>query len=166
MKDALVCTICSIIKPMDNFYRDKTKPFGYHQNCKQCQAKRVKAKRKQDMVWRQKQCERSKKWRLENPERNYRSVRNATLKIKYGITFDQYVEMFNKQGCQCAVCGEKESKGYGKMAVDHDHITGKIRGILCQPCNTSIGKMQENPVLIRKLAEYIEKNGDLSESYF
>lgn len=158
------CTLCKTEKPFDAFYKDKSKPWGYHQNCKVCQIARVKRKRKTDPVWRDRQLEISRAWRVNNPERFFWSVRNATLKAKYGITHDQYIALFRKQGNKCAVCGRTKSGGNGYMAVDHDHRTGKVRGILCQPCNTSIGKMNEDPQLLRKLANYVEKGGVLSVS--
>lgn len=58
-----------------------------------------------------------------------------------------------KQGTTCFSCGEVE---IDRLAVDHDHLTGKIRGILCKRCNSALGLLRDNPNIIRKLAEYIE----------
>lgn len=59
--------------------------------------------------------------------------------------------MLQEQENACAVCGD-----LGQLVVDHCHTTGKIRGLLCHPCNLSLGKMKDSPELIRKLAEYCE----------
>lgn len=102
--------------------------------------------------------QKSAEYRKLYPEKVRVGIRNSTLKAKYGITVGEYNSMFESQGKACAVCGGTESRGYGSMHVDHCHTTGKIRGILCQPCNTSLGKMNDDPVLLRKLADYIENH--------
>lgn len=67
--------------------------------------------------------------------------------------------MFDAQDGRCAICGDKETYGEGtrKLPVDHNHTTGKVRGLLCSACNLSIGKMKEDPVLFRKAALYLER---------
>lgn len=95
---------------------------------------------------------------MANPERSSRGIRCATLRKKYGISADDYDKLFAQQGNVCAICGGTESKGYGAMHVDHNHKTGGIRGILCQACNVTLGKMQDSPELLRKAADYLEKH--------
>lgn len=61
----------------------------------------------------------------------------------YGITLEQYDEMFRQQGGACAVCGSVPKKN--RLSVDHDHATGKVRGLLCMNCNIAlerVGKLQ------------------------
>lgn len=69
-------------------------------------------------------------------------------RTRYKMTLDEYIN--SKQICE--VCGTTE-----KIHVDHDHETGKWRGMLCSPCNTSLGFLQENPDRIMALAEYAKR---------
>lgn len=95
-------------------------------------------------------------WRLTD------NGRNKTLLRSYGITLQQYNEMLEKQGGVCAICLQPERmvhKGKVKrLCVDHDHKTGKVRGILCHRCNTTLGMYEDNPELMRNLITYLEDN--------
>jgi len=72
------------------------------------------------------------KWRLKRPGR-IATERWANLKSKYGITRTRYEELLETQGGGCAFCGRTR-----RLCVDHDHNTGRVRGILCTPCNFAI----------------------------
>ena len=76
---------------------------------------------------------------------------------KYQLTMDQIDDMMEQQNFSCAICDEKH-KGIGVMQlyVDHCHDTGKVRGLLCFSCNTSLGGMQDDAQRLRKAAQYIE----------
>jgi hypothetical protein len=94
--------------------------------------------------------------------------RNKHLKSAYGITLVQYNEILETQNGVCKLCGRKEWKVInakdGKphnLAVDHCHNTNKIRGLLCAACNTAIGHLQSDPFLLRRAAEYVEKDGNI-----
>lgn len=76
------------------------------------------------------------------------------IKKKYGITQREYESILESQGGSCAICGKN---GGRRLDVDHHHESGKIRGLLCIPCNLSIGKMRESPELLRSAANYLEK---------
>jgi len=88
-----------------------------------------------------------------------RKQKNYNLMRCYGITIDEYETMMSRQGGVCACCGGKEwgPKGPG---VDHNHETGKIRGILCGWCNCAAGYLGDNPGRIRMLADYIDKHNE------
>lgn len=101
--------------------------------------------------------EASRQWRLANPEKSAASVRNATLKKKYGLTAAEVDAMFAAQGSCCLICKGTESRGNGRFHVDHDHVTGKVRGLLCKACNTTLGHMNESPDLLRAAADYLER---------
>lgn len=77
------------------------------------------------------------------------------LKRGYGLTYDQYLEMLKSQSGVCAICGKAEQKR--RLAVDHCHHTGAIRGLLCGLCNTAIGKLNDDVNLLKKAVEYLEK---------
>ena len=69
------------------------------------------------------------------------------LKAKYGITIAQYDEMFANQGGACSIC--LRPVGQQRLAVDHDHVTGRVRGLLCARCNAQLGWL-ENHQLVRE----------------
>ena len=83
--------------------------------------------------------------------------RAYALKYKFGITVDQYEQMLENQNNSCAICN-KEARAEGKsLAVDHDHATGEIRGLLCSYCNYKLVGRHRDPHLLRKIADYIEQ---------
>lgn len=77
------------------------------------------------------------------------------LARKYGITAEDYNRMLAAQGCVCAICGKPE-KGK-RLAVDHCHATGRVRGLLCMNCNRAIGHFQDDPDLMLRGAQYVQK---------
>lgn len=75
----------------------------------------------------------------------------------YGITPEQYQELLEKQNYSCAVCGRHESEFTKKLAIDHDHGTGEIFGLLCTVCNrVLIGKIRKSEMYLAA-AKYLEK---------
>lgn len=105
---------------------------------------------------RQNQTKRLREWRLANPERHARSHRNSVLKREFGITLVRYEEMLAEQGGRCAICNTCQSQDGKSFAVDHCHATGKVRALLCLNCNVTLGKMGDNPSLLRAAADYLE----------
>lgn len=87
--------------------------------------------------------------------------RNGILKRQYGMTLADYRERFAAQGGLCAICGSPEKLTRNgrllPLAVDHDHESGFVRGLLCVDCNVSLGKMHDDPRLLRAAADYIEQ---------
>ncbi len=76
-------------------------------------------------------------------------------KREYGVTPEQYVAMVVYQGGVCASCGESDSRALG---LDHDHKTGRIRGLLCRGCNVAISHLKEDPEKAERLAAYIRRH--------
>ena len=98
--------------------------------------------------------------------KNYRENHKANqLRAKYGITVEEYQAMFDGQGGVCKICGKKEttrvSRGEGirSLAVDHDHNTGKVRGLLCHQCNVVLGQYEKHKDLFPKFQEYLDSTG-------
>ena len=90
--------------------------------------------------------------------RNRERTLSNNRKNKYGLTDDRFKDILAKQDGVCAICRGSSPGGSGKWHVDHDHITGKVRGILCHRCNTGILPALESPV--RFLAEaYLARGG-------
>ncbi|AFC22025.1 endonuclease VII [Cronobacter phage vB_CsaP_GAP52] len=92
-----------------------------------------------------------------------RKMRNKMSHIKrtFGLEWDEYQALIKKQDNKCAICGEAETatvRGKVKeLAVDHDHDTGKARGLLCSKCNVMIGMSQENPAILASAINYLDK---------
>lgn len=115
--------------------------------------------RQQMREWREKNPERWKELASQSRERNKRNITCRRLRQNYGITLDEYAALFEKQKGLCKICAQPESDTYrGKvkrLAVDHCHETGKIRGLLCQHCNTILGKANDDPDRLEAAAAYL-----------
>ena len=96
-----------------------------------------------------------KRWREKYPGRNYESWRRWFLRKQYGISPEQYEQMLADQGGKCATCRREDPKK--RLAVDHDHETGEVRGLLCGPCNRFLGWINENPEVLRVMTAYLNK---------
>ena len=84
----------------------------------------------------------------------YISPRDEKLRREFGISEKEYNEILRSQNGVCAIC---KKSGNGKyLAVDHDHISGKVRGLLCQKCNTGIGLLGDNRDSLEKALEYLK----------
>ncbi len=79
---------------------------------------------------------------------------------KYGLALEDYAKMLVEQGGVCAICRLPPKGGKASNAclnVDHDHKTGRVRGLLCAACNLAIGKLKDSPALLREAAAYLER---------
>lgn len=77
----------------------------------------------------------------------------------YGVSLEQYGEMFVRQQGRCAICRREHGAlpDHGLLVVDHDHSTGKVRGLLCATCNTAIGLLHDDPSAALAAAKYLIK---------
>lgn len=84
--------------------------------------------------------------------------RRRDFKKKYGITMEGYQDLLVKQGGACAMCGVMADDHWRWLAVDHNHLTGQVRGLLCDSCNKGIGnlKADEGTDLLKKAIAYVE----------
>ena len=78
------------------------------------------------------------------------SKRNSNLKYRYGITEKDFDDMYSAQKGRCAICNEKKP-----LVVDHDHDTGEVRGLLCNTCNSGMGKLMDNMLLLARALKYL-----------
>lgn len=93
---------------------------------------------------------------LEHEHAVRRRENHRTIWLRqYGLTPETYAEMFAAQGDRCKICGTSEAPARGSFCVDHDHKTGKVRGILCSECNTGLGKFRDDPDLLRAAIAYL-----------
>jgi Autographiviridae endonuclease VII len=110
--------------------------------------------------WRAENAEKSRagkqKWVRENPQAKLRAQRRWMLKQEYGITLETYEWMWREQDGLCAICGQPE-RDNKSLSVDHNHKTDEIRGLLCDRCNTGLGKFDDDPSRFRAAAEYLER---------
>lgn len=139
------CRKCGTDKPVVEFYKDKSRTDGLTHWCKDCQrSKHVEYDR----------SDYRRQYYEDNKTKFDENSRRVHLK-KYGITPEEYAELLFLQGGVCKICGG-QSKGDRRLAVDHCHTTGKIRGLLCNTCNAGLGQFGDNVELLRKAITYLE----------
>lgn len=144
------------IKPGKNFLLlqiDGTKPFG-PDNFRWQEHLKKKSGENNKEWWARKRAARI----FANP--SMESDRN--IKRKYNLTREQYDEKLKNQNYVCAICGNGETapnraSGLKGLAVDHNHVTGLIRDLLCWRCNATIGKINEDIELLEKMKQYLIK---------
>lgn len=166
------CPQCGIEKPLNEFHKHKNRKSGICVWCKNCMAEYSKRYRLRPEI-KIKNAERGKRYRQNNKEKiakqnkEYRNrpevkarkaanEKNNCLLRKYGITFNQKQKMIADQNSRCAICKEILDNGRNTH-VDHNHETGKIRGILCDNCNKAIGLLRDSPIFTRAATEYLIK---------
>lgn len=76
----------------------------------------------------------------------------------YGVTQEQYEGMKAAQNGCCPICGRNENQLEKQLGVDHNHRTGKVRGLLCSRCNMILGQLNDDPTILRRAAKYLEDN--------
>lgn len=168
------CTRCQTFKETEMFSKDSTRTDGIHPHCKDCRRSygtpsRKEARKNQEV--RTRDYETHKRYYQRNrtaliakmPTRDPIYNKNSFLKSTYGITLAEYDKMLDDQKGVCAICGnhEKRKSRYGgicRLHVDHDHKTGKVRGLLCQQCNNGIGHFKENVVTMSMAINYLTKH--------
>ncbi len=106
----------------------------------------------------EKERERQRAYNAANKEQISGQLRRYRLQRDYGLTLEQRDALFTAQGSKCAVCNSADPKTKKGWQVDHCHTSGKVRGILCQPCNTAIGKFEESVAILTRAIEYINKH--------
>lgn len=124
------CSSCGEDKALTEFYADKRGGSGVQSRCKEC-----------SKAW-------SMEYRKANPEKRKRWQRINRIR-SYGIEPHEYEAMIVAQSGCCAICERRQP-----LCIDHDHITGEVRGLLCKPCNSAIGLLREDPATIQRALEY------------
>ncbi len=150
------CIKCGELKPhepghfrLTNEIRNGLPYYYIKRKCRPCEyIERTEARQRKDRLERR-------------PRRiSYEDNRKACLR-KYGLTPDEYKAMEQAQNGKCAICGRlgnPDSNGTGKrlaLSVDHCHSTGKVRGLLCGPCNRGIGDFAESAEAMQSAIKYL-----------
>jgi hypothetical protein len=132
------CTRCQKEKPFSEFHNKKTRN-GNPGKCSRCRS-----------------CECEVKKSRYDPVKK----REYDLVTQFGITSNDYEEMYQKQQGSCAICGTTEfNYSRGKRPhIDHCHQTGRVRGLLCGHCNIGIGQFFDNVDLLQNAITYLQKH--------
>ena len=129
MKD---CCVCKETKELSDFSFIRGKPYS---RCKACD----RARKKKERVLRDHSQVDRKHW----------------LKKAYGLTPEQYIEMFDAAKGRCEICSIHQAELDYHLVVDHCHTTGHVRGLLCKRCNSAIGLLDEDQKRFDKCKEYL-----------
>jgi hypothetical protein len=144
--DTKTCRTCVKVKNLSEYYRNAKGVTGFRSDCKAC----LKDRRRAEYV-----AGSSSR----SPDASYEQV----LKRDYGITLADYNAMLRKQANRCAICCRAETirlKRTGelrRLAVDHDHVTGAVRGLLCHRCNVLVWALEDNHTSLAAIGTYIEE---------
>ena len=133
------CRKCGEVKNLlESFYRqrkDSTLKSSYSYECKECTVERVK--------------------KNHNPSRS----RQLHLKRKYGLTFAEFDKMLTEQNESCEICKSSVAGGKSnRFMVDHDHKTGRVRGLLCKSCNIALGEVNDDLTTLKNMINYLSKH--------
>lgn len=132
--------------------REKANKY-YHNNKEALK----ETKQKITKAWREKNKdkirEQKRNWFIKNKEKVQKYSREYSLKRLYGITSEDYQIMLMAQGGKCKIC---HSASDTALFVDHNHVTGTIRGLLCTTCNMGIGHFKDDISLLKSAISYLE----------
>ena len=141
------CSKCSLIKSRSEFYNSKNTKDGLHNQCKECV---------REYQSRSDFKEVQRKYR--NSKKGKQSFRKAALKFKYNIEPRDLEDLHKKHDNKCAICRVSvRDIRHSSLCVDHDHNTGRIRGLLCEKCNFGIGYFQDDIELLQAAIEYLNR---------
>lgn len=130
------CSRCGVSKETKDFHKNHTGKNGLMARCKVCILKYCSTRQTQS--------------------------RNNKLRRVYGLTLEEYDKMFNLQHGLCAICGKQEeslnrwTKTPLNLAVDHNHETGEIRGLLCSSCNVGLGYFKDSIENLQRAIKYLK----------
>lgn len=146
------CSSCGLMKTLDNTNVDNSRLGGLSKYCKVC----LKARRStpEDIL---KRKIKQKGYYLKNKEKLLKNSREYSIKRKFNLTEEEYLSKLKDQNHSCLICGVHESRLSKKLAVDHCHKTGKVRGLLCFSCNVSLGRFKDSKELLQKAINYLEE---------
>jgi hypothetical protein len=140
------CDYCGLLKLKSEFNKSETRKDGVCLSCKECE------KIKNDIA----EIKR-KEYLFGRPERK-RASKRKSLQNQYGITLDEYEDLFTQQESCCAICGRHQSELNKKLHLDHSHSSGKVRGFLCSDCNLGLGIFKDSEEYILNAISHLRGN--------
>ena len=143
-----MCPDCKVSMPREAFQsRNRPEcPGAVHSYCRECKNKRSGETQRRN---REAATQRAGEWRKNNKDRSSSIV----LKHMYGISLDDYYEMFDSQGGVCKICSRPA--GERRLCVDHCHDSKVVRGLLCQTCNTGLGMFFDSIENLNNAIQYL-----------
>ncbi len=153
------------LKNRDKINQQKRESYHRHKEYNNAKHREYYEKNKDKCLelsrqWRLKNIDKIKEYSKENYSLNKDKIAEYNKKnrlhqrvIKYNLTDDKFNIMYNSQNGCCAICGK-----HRKLEIEHNHQTGKVRGLVCHKCNVVIGMCEENVEVLQKAIEYLNKN--------
>ncbi len=147
------CAHAWAMQPVSNFYKCKDFPDGLSGRCKTCCAREHTAQWPARALKRKVQ---HREWSHTSPPEypGLMKHRRTWFRTRYGITPDDFLEMYSAQQGRCAIC-LTDFPSVWLTPIDHCHRTGRVCGLLCYRCNSAIGKLQESSAVLLRAAEYV-----------
>jgi hypothetical protein len=175
------CSKCKKIKELDQFNKNKKTKSGLRWECRECQ--RISGRAYEALppdpasnIRTCRICRIEKEldcyYKASHSKDGYNKIcidcnRSVGLINKYGVTMEEYDKMLKSQNGVCAICLHPETlMRRGKIVplfVDHCHKTGKIRGLLCYPCNSAVGYLKDNPESFDRASSYLRSSGFMNK---
>lgn len=135
------CPKCGMLKDTSEFNKNSSSPDGLQGYCKVCQSESARV---------------SNKKHIEHRRLNNSRWRRSSL---YGLSEEAFNEMVERSNNLCSICGTEFTKtGKGRMAIDHDHATGKVRGLICHNCNIGLGHFKDSIDALERAIEYLKES--------
>lgn len=157
-----ICTGCGAGKLISQFSvkRSKKRNPYYRSRCKTCENKDATFREKRrcsDPEYRKKRNIRSRK-RFKKQSADYQSLakRRWHLKLRYALSIDAYIGLYQSQGGKCAICRKELVINARSTHVDHDHKTTLVRGILCTQCNSGLGYFKDKTEYLESAIKYLK----------
>lgn len=148
------CSVCKQKKPVSEFnkYTDSKQPINgwrYYSRCRECNKELCSNYGKTN---RSKRNKRLREWRRNNPDVAKLNDQKKRFKSKYGLTLEQVEFLKSYKDNRCWICNEITN-----LFVDHNHSSGRIRGMLCASCNTFLGRIEKHPKLLENMKGYLDQ---------
>ena len=159
------CPKCGIDKELDEFYKDQTRRDGLQGHCKECDKQRhkqyyethKKEKKQYDKQYYKTHREGTIEHQKQYNKTHREEIKQYGLKKRYNISIEEFNQMLVNQNHKCKICGVDElNAGKKGLSVDHDHKSGKVRGLLCSNCNTAVGLLKENINILKSAIKYLD----------
>ena len=151
MTPSKVCSKCRLEKSVSAFTRSSGYRDGYRSQCTPCRVAYANERRRRPDYTPPPSATRRSHQDKARQKANFRAWK---LKRRYGITVARYDELVAQQQGMCAICRRVPKTHF---AIDHCHDTGRVRGLLCIPCNTAIGFLGDRPASLQRALDYVSK---------